>query len=84
MTKFLTDALRSSRAKLGALILSVTAFCAMALASVASATEPVVDIKPAVESATAEYKLAIGVILGLIAIIVVVGLVIRTLRKHAK
>jgi hypothetical protein len=71
------------RGRLALLALSVAAFVSMALASVASA-EPVVDIKPAVESATAEYKVAIGVILTLIAIIVVVGLVIRTLRKHAK
>ncbi len=78
MLKFLTAA----RAKLTVGLLVLAAMVTMAFASVAGATEPIIE--PAVKKTTEEFTTNLPVVLTLVGLLVAIALVVAFFKRHAK
>ncbi len=74
--------LSSARVKGLTAVLAVVALASMAMASIAGATEPIIE--PAVKKSTEEFTTNLPVVLTLVGLLVAIGLVVAFFKKHAK
>jgi quinol-cytochrome oxidoreductase complex cytochrome b subunit len=78
----LVSMVRTGHARLVFACFAVAAMASMAFASVAGATEPIIE--PAVKKTTEEFSTNLPVVLTLVGLLVAIALVVSFFKRHAK